>query len=693
MSKRHGFFHELRRRHVVRVAVAYAVVAWVLLQLASIVFPTFGAPDWALKVFIAVLVLGFPIALILAWAFELTPEGVRRTEPAHSEAARPDEQTHRVGRQLDIAIAAVLAVVVLLLADRFFIRRAPPEGVAAPAKSIAVLPFENLSKDENNAYFVGGMQDEILTKLAGIRDLKVISRTSTNQYASHPPDLKVVAAQLGVVSVLEGSVQRVADAVHISVRLIDAHTDNQLWAQSYNRELKDIFAVEGEVAQNIADALQAHLSPQESARVAAASTGNSAAYDLYLRGLSYYNRAYDQSALTAGEMPQAISLFEQALAADPQFAVVDALLSRSHMHMYFFAPDRSEARLAAAKAAADRALALQPDLGEGHVALALYHYWGHRDYAEAGRQLQLARQFLPNSAEVEFTIAFVARRQMHFKEAIAGFQKAIVFDPRNALIHAELGRTYANMRRYAEADREYGLAAAIAPDDVDARLSQARNLLLWTGDLAPMRKASETLPPGSVPYRGNVVFYHSLRWLARDYAAVIEIATSNTAAEWSDNNNVVLPRTLYLAWAYQAAGNDAVARQTYESVQKTVQASLSQQPDSADLHLALGFADAGLGLKDDALREGRHAAELLPASRDVISGPSILVWLAQLEVRVGDHVAAFDHLRQALALPSGNVVSSRLLQVDPVWDPVRNDPRFAQLLILGEKPVEIETKP
>src|SRR5512146_3238200 len=277
MSKRHGFFHELRRRHVVRVAIVYAVTAWVLLQLSSIVFPTFGAPDWALKIFIAVLVLGFPIALILAWAFELTTDGVRRTEPAHSQDARPDEQTHRVGTNLDIAIAAALAIVVLLLVDRFLFRQAPSESAAAPAKSIAVLPFENLSKDEDNAYFASGMQDEILTRLASIRDLKVISRTSTMQYASRPPSLKVVGQQLGVATVLEGSVQKAGEQVHINLQLIDARNDTHLWAQSFDRDLKDIFTVEAEVAQKVADALKAQLLPSETARVTSTPTQNPAA--------------------------------------------------------------------------------------------------------------------------------------------------------------------------------------------------------------------------------------------------------------------------------------------------------------------------------------------------------------------------------------------------------------------------------
>ncbi|HET7779328.1 MAG TPA: hypothetical protein VFL07_12290, partial [Rudaea sp.] len=251
MSQGRGFFYELKRRHVVRVAVAYAVAAWVLLQLASIVFPAFGAPDWVLKVVITLITLGFPVALILAWAFELTADGIRRTEPMDSSEARAPEEHHRVGRSLNtIVIGALALAVAVLLWRQFGPHSAPGEskpaaqaGAAPSGKSIAVLPFESLSEDKANAYFATGMQDEILTRLAGIRDLKVISRTSTAQYASHPADLKTVGMQLGVAAVIEGTVQKAGDAVHINLQLIDTQTDSHLWAESYDRELKDIFSV------------------------------------------------------------------------------------------------------------------------------------------------------------------------------------------------------------------------------------------------------------------------------------------------------------------------------------------------------------------------------------------------------------------------------------------------------------------
>jgi serine/threonine-protein kinase len=596
-------------------------------------------------------------------------------------------------------------VIALLLADRFVVRKEPAQetspatasaeskpaalATAAPAKSIAVLPFENLSEDKGNGYFASGMQDEILTRLAGIHDLQVISRTSTEKYASHPPDLKTVGQQLGVATLLEGSVQKAGEAVHINVQLIDASNDHHIWAQSYDRDLKDIFAVERDVAQSIADALKAKLQPAEIAQVAAVPTTNPDAYDLYLRAMEHFNRAHDQDVLTATELPRAITLFEQALTADPQFALAHAMLADAQMRMYFNAPDRTEVRLAAAKAAADRALALKPDLGEAHYALAMYHYWGHRDYVAATEQLRLAQRSLPNSADIASILAAIARRQGRFDEAIAGFQRAALFDPRSSFPLDQLGLTYQALRRFPDADRAFSQSVAVAPDPADERVTLASNTVVWKGDLEPMRAALRALAPGSDPYAGNAFSFYQVAWWSRDYATAVQVAQSDRADNWQDQNNLASPRELYLAWARQASGDETKAKDAYANVEKAARSQLVQRPDSADLHLTLAFADAGLGHRDDARRESQRAAELLPTSRDALSGSGILVSVAQVEVRVGDNDAAFAHLREALAFPSGVVISPALLKLDPGWDPLRKDPRFDALLKQGESEVSI----
>jgi len=692
MSQGHGFLYELRRRHVVRVAIAYAVAAWVLLQLASIVFPAFGAPEWVLKVIIALIALGFPIALILAWAFEVTPDGIRRTEPAHSPDARAPEQDHRVGRSLNTVVIAALALAVGVLLWRQFGPRMATDGSkvasqgdASPGKSIAVLPFESLSEDKANAYFTTGMQDEILTRLAGIRDLKVISRTSTAQYASHPTDLKTVGLQLGVAAVIEGTVQKAGDAVHINLQLIDTQTDGHLWAESYDRELKDIFAVERDVAEKVAGALKATLMPEEAARVASVPTQNAEAYDLYLRALAFSNHANDQYGLTPVLMPQAIDLLQQAIAKDPAFASASALLGRAHMYMYFFAPDRTEARLAAAKDAADRALSLQPELGEGHFALAFYWYWGFREYARAQAELDLARKTMPQSFDVEEISAAIARRQGKWEQTLKGLHRAQEFDPRNSSPSFEFGQTYAQLRRYAEADQAYARAAVLSADPALSQIRRAQNTVAWKGDIAPLRATLSALSPSSDAYRSSQPAFFDLAWYARDFAGAVRIAEASDKPNWLySRGNSVLPRKLRLAWADTAIGDVAKANALYTEIHATYQAVVKERPADWDGHMALGLAAAGLGLKDEAIAEGRRAVELLPLTRDAFAGPEYLAYLAQLYLSVGENSPAMDMLQQLMSVPAGLSMSSALLELDPVWDPLRKDPRFETLVRQGE---------
>jgi len=693
---------ELKRRNVFRAAALYAAAAWLLVQVATQVFPFFHVPEWVVRWIIVAAVVGLPPFIAFAWFYEFTPEGLKR----QSEVDREESIVHVTARKLDRWIIVLLALIVLLMLVNMFVLRKPAADAAAgqttdtagagarpPAKSIAVLPFENLSEDAKNAYFTTGMQDEILTRLAGIRDLKVISRTSTVQYASHPPNLKVVAEQLGVATVLEGSVQREGEQVHINLQLIDATNDSHLWAQSFNREIKDIFTVEAEVAQKVADALKAQLIPEEAARVAAVPTQSEAAYDLYLQGIAHANRAYDQDVLTASELPQAIVLFQRALDADPQFALAAAALSRANMHIYFNAPDRTEARLAAAKAAADRALTLQPGLGEGHHAMAIYYYWGHRDYAAAVEQLEMARKALPNSADVATLLAAIARRQGRATEMIAGFQEATLLDPRSAFALDQLGLSYAALRRYADADRAFAQAEAVTADPADERVTHALNTVAWKGDVAPLRAALIALSPGSDAYASNATSFFVLYWWSRDFPSATSTAVNNADVDWADQVNIALPRLLFAAWAYQASGDHAKEQEMFRQVQKSTSTAMLQQPDRAELHLALAFADAGLGLKDEAISECQRALELLPVSRDALSGSGMLVYAAQLHVRVGDFGPAFELLQTAMSHLGGQSISPALLKLDSNWDPIRNDPRFAQLLALGEKPVESKDAP
>src|SRR5436309_9620274 len=385
------FLTELKRRKVYRVAVAYAIVAWLLIQAASILFPTFEAPPWVMKVFVTAVILGFPVALILAWAFELTPEGLRRSEEVAPQASK----MRKPGRKWTAVIVTAAVLAAALLAFQFARTRrsstAESSKQTAPTatldKSVAVLPFENLSSDKENAFFAQGIQDEIITSLSKISGLRVISRTSTAQYKSAPENLSEIARQLRVSNVLEGSVQKVADRVHINVQLIQADNDAHLWAQSYDRQLTDIFGVEGEVAKRIADSLQATLSPQEKARVETKPTTNPDAYVLYLRAREYQTRPDN----LLQDFKSAINLFEQAVKLDPKFALAHARLSAAAGLVYHFY-EPTEMWKQKAQIEAFESLRLQPNLGEGHLALGLYHYYIEGDYDAALRELALATE-------------------------------------------------------------------------------------------------------------------------------------------------------------------------------------------------------------------------------------------------------------------------------------------------------------
>src|ERR1700730_11576825 len=386
-----NFFGELKRRNVYKVAVAYAVVGWLLVQVATQVFPFFEIPNWGIRLVVLAIVIGFPIALVIAWAFETTPQGIKRTEIAD---AMPE--TGRKKRDWIYIVVICGAIAVAL----FFVGRytsanktAAPNDI--PNKSIAVLPFDNLSDDKANAYFAEGIQDEILTRLSKIAALKVISRTSTQKYKSAPDNLRDVGKQLGVANLLEGSVQRIANAVHVNVQLIRVATDEHLWAESYNRKLDDVFAVEGEVASAIAEQLDAKLSGIEQKAITDKPTQNTAAYESYLRGLSLEHNEYSYAAY------QQVAIdYAEAVQLDPKFALAWARLAAIRSFLYFNAIDLKRNTRAAAKEGADRAMALAPEMGESWIAQGAYRYRVLRDFPGALQAYDEARKRLPNSSLV-----------------------------------------------------------------------------------------------------------------------------------------------------------------------------------------------------------------------------------------------------------------------------------------------------
>ena len=685
---------ELARRNVIRVAGLYLVAAWLATQVAGTVLPMFGAPGWIARSVVIVLALGFLPAMGVAWAFELTPEGLKRDGDVAPEASIAPQ----TGRRLERLIIAVLAIALayfgvdkFVLAPRHEAARialapapraasAAATSPAAPAKSIAVLPFENLSEDKANAYFATGMQDEILTRLAGIADLKVISRTSTEQYASHPPNLRIVAKELGVATVLEGSVQKAGGKVRINLQLIDAASDTHLWAQNYDRGLEDVFAVQSDVAAQVAEALKAQLLPRESARIASVPTHDVLAHDYYLQGLSLFRQLQTGSAsdpAAAGTL--AISLFQRAIATDPSFALAFAQLSYLQAYLHWYGVDNRAELVAAADSTARQALALQPGLPEAHLAMGYAHYWGHRDYAPALEAFETARNGMPNSAEVIAAIAYVHRRQGAAMRAIAELRQAEVLDPRDSLVPREIANSYVALRRYAEADVAYARSLAIFPGDIEAR-EQRANARILAGDLTSARRMIEAIPPDSDPQGSASLLRINLAILSRDPAAAL--AAIDSAPTWLVTRweHSVVPRSLLRGQALAMKGDATAAHAALLEARGQLQSMLDNPGMAPDALSYLGLVHAGLGDKVQALAVARAAARQMPMARDPIVGAFRLDRLARTEAHVGEATAAIDHLQELMRANGGSTVSAATLRIDPAWDPLRRDPRFVALL-------------
>ncbi|HEY2711633.1 MAG TPA: hypothetical protein VGI60_03895 [Chthoniobacterales bacterium] len=676
------FFAELKRRNVYKVAVAYAIVSWLLIQAASILFPTFEAPPWVMKVFVAVIVLGFPIALVFSWAFELTPEGIKREE----DVAPNESITRRTGRKIagiTIALAAVATglVVFQLLRPSLTSKGSPPAiGGSVSNKSIAVLPFENLSEDKANAYFASGMQDMILTKLAAIGDLKVISRTSTERYKSHPDDLKTVAQQLGVATVLEGSVQKAGEQVLINVQLIDAANDQHLWADAYPRTLDNIFGVEGEVAEKVASALKAKLAPAESARVASVPTKSGAALEFYLKGRDLFDRLRNSvvsDPIAAGN--EAREMFKSATAADPDFALAYVSWSNLESYLHWYGVDESPEVIDRAKICANKALALQPDLAEAHFAMGYYHYWCHRDYKAALDEFAIAEKGMPNSAEVLAAIGYVHRRQGDWEGGIDRLKKAMVIDPRDSLLRREIANSYMSRRRYDEAAIFSAQALAIAPDDMET-IEQRAASEAFRGNLEAARQFITSIPPDKDPQGAVSHLRFKLAILQRQPEAALSAIAH--APEWLTTRfeHSSAPIELLRGQALKLKGDTAAARTQFLNAEAKLKGLLSNPETAADANSYLALTYAELGDKEAALQAGRAAVQSLPVSRDATVGSFYLDRLARAEAQVGETQSAIEHIDRLLSASAGATISVATLRIDPAWDPIRQDPRFQALL-------------
>ena len=486
-----NFFTELKRRNVYKVAVAYGVIGWVVLQAASLLFSTFEAPPWAMKVFVITVLLGFPIALVLTWAFELTPEGIRR----ESEVERDKSTAAPTGRKI-IAVTVAFAILAAGLFVFQFVRSKPAAvsrksaAAAVSPKSIAVLPFENFSEDKAFVYFADGVQDEILTDLAKIADLKVISRTSVMQFKDkEETNLAKIGQALKVSHVLEGSVQRSANRVRVNAQLIDVRSDTHIWAEKYERDLADVFAIQSEIAQAIADQLQAKLSSKEKSAINQRPTTDIGAYDLYLQAKELVYEGEVSPSRQKENLLAAVQLLEQAVTRDPAFLLAHCHLAAAHDMIYFFGYDHTDSRLKLAESSIANAVRLQPDAGQTHLAHAVHFYWGYLNYDRAREELTKAQQSLPNDTQVYKFLGLIERRQGRGNDAVQNLERMVELDPRNVDGIGNLAQAYFDLRRYNESMAMFDRIAELEPGNPVARTFRPSIKLFARAEVAPLRAA------------------------------------------------------------------------------------------------------------------------------------------------------------------------------------------------------------
>ena len=578
----------------------------------------------------------------------------------------------------------LLVVAALAAAVLSFLRKAPARSLAtAVEKSIAVLPFENLSEEKANAFFADGVQDEILTYLAKIADLKVISRTSVMQYKSGAPrNLREIGQQLGVAHVVEGSVQRAANKMRVNAQLIDARTDAHLWAQTYDRDLADVFAIQSEIAKAIADQLQAKLSPNEKKAIEQPPTTDLAAFDLYSRAKSLLLTA-GFSATSEPDERKAIELLDEAVKHDPSF--FDAYCQLAYAHEIAYAVrgyDHTPARLALAEAAVQAATRLRPDAAETHLARAQYLYYGLRDYAGALAELEIARRALPNDPRLFELTGYILRRRGQQEEGLRNLERAVELDPRNFYTLQQIALSYQFLGRYAEAIAALDRASAIMPDNVETRANRGLWYMCWKGDTRPLHQTIDAiLAQGSdaIASAADIWFFCALA--ERDPAAAERALVALGDNQCWNEGAIILSHSFGEGLLARMTKDEARARTAFEAARARQEKLVQAQPDYGPPLCVLGLIDAALGRKDLALDEGRRAIALTPVEKDVNNGSRVLQYFAITAAWAGEKELALQQLEAGLRAPQASVMLSYgALKLFPFWDPLRGDPRFEKIV-------------
>jgi len=664
------FFGELKRRNVYKVAVAYIVAGWALSQGIAQVLPVFEVPNWIIRLFVVLIITGFPIALVFAWAYEITPEGVKRAEDV--DVTKP----HTVhGPWIYIVLVGAAVSISLFFLGRYTAGNRITSG--DDNKSIAVLPFATLSDDRNDAYFADGVQDQILTNLAKVSDLKVISHTSVRQYKTGAErNMREIGRQLGVAYIMEGSVQRARDRLRINAQLIDARTDSHIWAETYDRTAADLFAIQSELAQSIATQLKAKLSPEQKAQIEEKPTQDLDAFELYLQAKtivdSYINATDVRAALL-----QALKSLDEAIKRDPNFVSAYCYSARANDLLFFFDLDPTPDRVSLAEAAVNAALRLRPDSAEAHFARADYLFRCLRDYDRALEELAIARPGLPNSTPFFILSGYINRRRNHFPEAERDFSTAFALDPRNPNAYNLLADTYVLERHFPEAVRVYDNVLAAGETAPIVHFRRA-GCISYGGDFGPMRDVLMKFPDmefagGQTPWRVLMAM------IDRNYVGAEKFLADSPLKDFQDIDfSFYFPKSWYVAMIARDKGDSASATAAFRECREILAQRLTVKPEHARTIAVLAQVDAGLSQKDLAIREAQHAVDLMPISKDIYDGALVLEGLAQVYVWTGERDRAIDLVQKLLTMPG--YTNYGRLKLHPLWAPLRGDPRFDKIV-------------
>lgn len=659
-----GFFEEVKRRKVYQVAVAYVIAAAGVIQLASASFPAWDLPNWSLRVVIVLLLIGFPIALIFAWAFDITAQGIRAT---------PDAVAPKTHRRRNVIMLVVTGVIISAAAGFFLLPRVAAHKVD---KSIAVLPFQNLSDEKENAYFADGIQDDILTILSKIRELKVISRTSVMQYRGNAPNIRDIGKALGVSTVLEGSVRRSGNRVRVNVQLIDAATDEHVWANDYDRDLTDVFAIQSDLAHEIANALQAKLSDTEKALIGRKPTESGEAYLAFVQAHNLQNAFED-----FGKLKQSEQLYARAVELDPKFALALARYSQLESWIFhIFDPTRE--RRQKARALAEQALQLQPDLPEAHLAMGFSYYYGDNNYDAAQKEFEIARRGLPNESEVYLALGAIQRRQGKWAESTANLEKAVSLNPKDNLPLQNLATNYQDLRNFDAANKTVDRGLALDPTAFGLLELKSKLAIFEKGDFSVAEKAFaavKSMPMTNEQKLKTASARADVFVLERKYQEALREAESLP----DDLLALIHPEALcykyfLIGFARKALQDEAGARAAFLKTKDLLEAQLKESPDAEEMHVQLAKVLAHLGDKDAALAQARRATELRPESKDALGGAEIAAGVAEVHAILGDNDRAIEILDGLLSRPSAVTVQG--LKLNPIWDPLRSDPRFQALI-------------